>query len=46
MATITGDIWSKIEFDLNEFRDLFQMRLETLEEAKGRKVGSKGGKKE
>ncbi len=46
MATITGDIWSKIEFDLSEFRDLFQMRLETLEEAKGQKVHSKGGKKE
>ncbi len=45
MTTITGDIWSKIEFDLSEFRDLFQMRLETLEEAKGRKIGLKSGNK-
>jgi hypothetical protein len=43
MATITGNIWSKIEFDLSEFRDLFQMRLETLEEAKGRIVSSIDG---
>jgi len=40
MLTITGDIWSKIEFDLTEFRDLFHMRLETREEAVGVRVSA------
>lgn len=35
-----GDIWSKIEFDLNECRDLFYMLQETKVMAKGRKISS------
>lgn len=46
MKTLTygGDIWSKLEFDLSEFRDLFNMRLETKEEAIGERV-SRGNRK-
>ncbi len=35
---IAGDIWSQIEFDLSEFRDLMHMRLESEEEAIGEKI--------
>lgn len=47
-STFAGDIWSKIEFDLSEFRDLLQMRLETKEEAIGERIlpaNRKAGKK-
>lgn len=46
--TLTGDVWSKIEFDLSEFRDLFHLRLETKVEAIGVKISPgnpKTGKK-
>lgn len=46
VSTFAGDIWSKLEFDLSEFRDLFHMRLETKEEAKGRKFPRGDGKGE
>lgn len=46
VSTFAADIWSRIEFDLSEFRDLFHMRLETKDEAKGRKFRLRGGKAE
>lgn len=45
VSTFAGDIWSKLEFDLSEFRDLFHMLHETKQEAKGQKI-SLGDKKE
>lgn len=33
-----SDIWSKLEFDLSEFHDLFHMLHETKQEAKGREI--------
>ncbi|TPL54941.1 hypothetical protein FJ937_04685 [Mesorhizobium sp. B2-4-4] len=42
----TDNIWTKIEFDLSECRDLFRMRLETKEEAKGQKISLSDGKAE
>lgn len=41
-----GDIWSKIEFDLSECRDLFHMLHETKYEAKGKKIPLGDGKAE
>jgi hypothetical protein len=37
-ATLVGDLWSKLEFDLSELRDLFRMRLEAKEEGIGRRI--------
>lgn len=38
ISATTDDIWSKIDFDLSEFRDLFRMRHESKLEAKGEKT--------
>lgn len=46
VTTLAGDIWSKLEFDLSEFRELFHMLHETKEEAKGQKVSPRGKKSE
>jgi hypothetical protein len=46
VTTLAGDIWSKLEFDLSEFRDLFHMLHETRKEAKGQKISSHGKKAE
>lgn len=40
------DIWSKIDFDLSEFRELFNMRHETQQESKGQKISLEGKKSE
>lgn len=45
-STFAGDIWSKLEFDLSEFRDLFHMMHETKQEAKSRKAPLGNGKEE
>ncbi|MFT4161776.1 hypothetical protein [Shinella sp.] len=45
-SKFAGDIWSKLEFDLSEFRDLFHMMHETKQEAKGRKAPLGNGKEE
>lgn len=37
MSRATGDIWSKLKFDLAECRTIFQMRLETKGEAIGKR---------
>lgn len=42
VTTFAGDVWSKLEFDLSEFRDLFHMLHETKEEAKGRDISLQG----
>lgn len=44
VSTFAGDIWSKLEFDLSEFRDLFNMFLETKQEAIGERI-SPGNRK-
>ena len=41
-----GDVWSKLEFDLSEFHDLFHMLHETKEEAKGRNISPRDQKAE
>ena len=41
-----SDIWSKLEFDLSEFRDLFHMLHETKQEGKGRKAPLGNGKED
>lgn len=46
VSTFAGEIWSKLEFDLSEFRDLFHMLHETKQEAKGQKVSLGEGKGE
>lgn len=46
VTTLAGDIWSKLEFDLSDFRDLFHMLHETKEEAKGQKISSHDKKAE
>lgn len=46
VTTLAGDIWSKLEFDLSEFRDLFHMLHETKEEAKGRNISPRVQKAE
>ena len=45
---IAGDIWSQLEFELSEIRDLMHMRLETRAEAIGERISlgdPKTGKK-
>jgi len=44
ISATTDDIWSKIGFDLSEFRDLFRMRHESKLEAKGEKTLADGKK--
>ena len=44
VTTFAGDVWSKLEFDLSEFRDLFHMLHETKEEAKGQNISPQGKK--
>jgi hypothetical protein len=44
VTTLAGDIWSKLEFDLSELRNLFHMLHETKEEAKGQNISPRGKK--
>ena len=44
VTTLAGDIWSKLEFDLSEFRDMFHMLHETKVEAKGQNISSRDKK--
>lgn len=38
VTTFAGDVWSKLEFDLSEFHNLFHMFQETEQEAIGKRI--------
>ncbi|MDX3978297.1 hypothetical protein [Shinella sp.] len=44
ISPTNSDIWSKIDFDLSELRDLFHMLHESKQEAKGEKTLANGKK--
>jgi hypothetical protein len=46
VTTLAGDIWSKLEFDLSEYRDIFHMLHETKQVSKGQMLSPSGKKAE